>query len=77
MRPGSTISTSRPTDDGDTSVSVGKYINDKTYLTIEKGAKSGSGKATINLDVGRGLKLRGEATETGATKGGIFFEKDY
>lgn len=62
---------------GDTAVSVGKYINDKTYLTIEKGAKSGSGKATINLDVGRGLKLRGEATESGATKGGIFFEKDY
>ena len=62
---------------GNTSLSVGKYLNDKTYLTIEKGAQPGSGKATIDLDMGRGIKLRGEASESGKTRGGIFYEKEY
>lgn len=67
------------TDDetGDTSVSVGKYLNDRTYLSIEKGSQPGSGKAAIDLNVGRGVKLRGEATDSGETKGGIFFEREY
>ena len=62
---------------GETSVAVGKYLNDRTYLGIEKGATAGSGKATIDLNIGRGLKLRGEASSEGETKGGIFFERDY
>nr|WP_295462782.1 translocation/assembly module TamB domain-containing protein [Mesorhizobium sp.] len=67
------------TDDetGDTSVSVGKYLNDRTYLSIEKGSQPGSGKAAIDLNVGKGVKLRGEATDSGETKGGIFFEREY
>lgn len=62
---------------GGTSLAVGKYLNDRTYVTIEKGTTAASGKATINLDVGRGLKLRGEATQEGEAKGGIYYEKDY
>ncbi|BCH31741.1 translocation/assembly module TamB [Mesorhizobium sp. L-8-10] len=62
---------------GNTAVSAGKYLNDRTYLTLEKGDKAGSGKAAIDLDVGRGIRLRGEASETGAAKGGIFFEREY
>ncbi len=62
---------------GDTSVSVGKYLNDRTYLSIEKGAQPGSGKATIDLDIGGGIKLRGEASDSGETGGGIFYEKEY
>ena len=62
---------------GDTSVSVGKYLNDRTYLSIEKGSQPGSGKAIIDLDVGGGVKLRGEASDSGATSGGIFYEKEY
>jgi translocation and assembly module TamB len=67
------------TDDetGDTAVSVGKYLNDRTYLSIEKGAQPGSGKATIDLNVGGGIKLRGEASDSGETGGGIFYEKEY
>lgn len=64
-------------EDGSTAVSVGKYLNDKTYLTIETGDKAGSGKAAIDLDVGRGVKLRGEAYGDGQAKGGIFFEREY
>ena len=64
-------------EEGGTSVSAGKYLNDRTYVTIEKGDKAGSGKATIDLDIGRGVKLRGEARDDGEAKGGIFFEREY
>jgi translocation and assembly module TamB len=64
-------------DQGGTAVSAGKYLNDRTYVTIQKGDKPGSGKATIDLNVGRGVKLRGEANDGGEAKGGIFYEKEY
>ncbi|HWK65937.1 MAG TPA: translocation/assembly module TamB domain-containing protein [Rhizobiaceae bacterium] len=62
---------------GNTAVSAGKYLNDRTYLTIQKGDRAGSGKATIDLDVGRGIKLRGSAAEDGEARGGVFFEREY
>jgi len=62
---------------GGTAISAGKYLNDRTYVTIEKGDKAGSGKAAIDLNIGKGLKLRGEATDEGKAKGGIFFEREY
>lgn len=62
---------------GGTSVSAGKYLNDRTYLSIEKGDRPGSGKATIDLEVGKGVKLRGQATDGGEAKGGVFFEREY
>ena len=67
----------RTDEKGGTSVAVGKYLNDRTYFSIEKGDKAGSGKATIDLNVGRGVKLRGEASDDGEAKGGIFFEREY
>ena len=67
----------RTDDQGRTSIAAGKYLNDRTYLTIEKGDKAGSGKATIDLNVGRGVKLRGQATDDGEARGGIFFEREY
>ncbi|SOE08450.1 autotransporter secretion inner membrane protein TamB [Hoeflea halophila] len=62
---------------GDTSLGVGKYLNDRTYFGIESGSSAGSGKARIDLDIGSGIKLRGEASSGGETKGGIFFEREY
>ena len=64
-------------DKGGTAVSAGKYLNDRTYLSLQKGEKPGSGKARIDLDVGKGVKLRGEASDAGEAKGGIFFEREY
>ena len=61
---------------GGAQVSAGKYLNDRTYLELQSGSEAGGGKAIINLDVGRGVKLRGEAGATG-TGGGIFYEKEY
>jgi translocation and assembly module TamB len=60
---------------GGTSISAGKYLNDRTYIELEQSG-SGGAKATINLDIGRGLKLKGEAGGSGAG-GGIFYEKEY
>lgn len=62
---------------GRTAVTAGKYLNDRTYVTIEAGGSAGSSRATIDLDVGRGVKLRGSAASDGEAKGGIFFEREY
>ncbi|MEN3148756.1 translocation/assembly module TamB domain-containing protein [Neorhizobium sp. IRAMC:178] len=60
---------------GQTTVSVGRYINNRTYIQVEQGGESGA-EATINLDVGRGVKLKaGAGTEGG--KAGIFYEREY
>ncbi|OBZ94412.1 hypothetical protein ADU59_17260 [Pararhizobium polonicum] len=61
---------------GGATVTAGKYLNDRTYLELQSGAEAGGGKAIINLDVGRGVKLRGEAGASGAG-GGVFYEKEY
>lgn len=63
-------------DSGQAKVKAGKYLNDRTYIQVEQGANSGS-KASINLDVGRGIKLKGEAGSDGAGAAGIFYEKEY
>ena len=63
-------------ENGQAQVKAGKYLNDKTYIQIEQGAGSG-GKASINLDVGRGFKLKGEAGSDGGGAAGIFYEKEY
>jgi translocation and assembly module TamB len=64
-------------DEGGTAVSAGKYLNDRTYVTIQKGDKPGSGRAAIDFNVGRGVKLRGEASDAGEAKGGVFYEREY
>ncbi|WP_117195079.1 translocation/assembly module TamB domain-containing protein [Rhizobium terrae] len=60
---------------GQTTVSVGRYINNRTYLQVEQGGQNGA-QATINLDVGRGVKLKAGAGTEGGTAG-IFYEHEY
>ncbi|MFN7025610.1 MAG: translocation/assembly module TamB domain-containing protein [Pseudorhizobium sp.] len=60
---------------GQTTVSVGRYLNDRTYLQLEQGGAAGA-QATINLDVGRGVKLKAGAGTEGGTAG-IFYEREY
>ena len=61
---------------GQTSVSVGRYLNDRTYFELQQGGRAGA-KAIINLDVGRGVKLRGGAGGDGSGEAGIFYEREY
>ncbi|MFD1746451.1 translocation/assembly module TamB domain-containing protein [Rhizobium helianthi] len=65
----------RTDDNGQTSVSVGRRLNDRTYFQLEQGGSSGA-KASINLDIGRGVKLKGSAGSEGGSAG-IFYEKEY
>ncbi|MEI2299282.1 translocation/assembly module TamB domain-containing protein [Ensifer sp. MJa1] len=62
---------------GGASVRAGKYLNDRTYIELQQGSDSASSKAVINLDVGKGVKLKGSAAGDGSAAGGIFFEKEY
>jgi translocation and assembly module TamB len=64
-------------ENGKAAVSAGKYLNKRTYLELKQGADSSSSKAVINLDIGKGVKLRGEAGADGSTASGIFYEKEY
>ncbi|MFB2553555.1 translocation/assembly module TamB domain-containing protein [Ensifer soli] len=63
-------------ESGGAQVRAGKYLNDRTYIELQSGTEAGGGKAVINLDVGRGVKLRGEAGADGSAAG-IFYEKEY
>ena len=62
---------------GETTVGAGRYINDRTYIGVERGQSAGTGKVRIDLNIGKGVKVRGEATESGKNKAGIFYEREY
>lgn len=63
--------------EGRAQVSAGKYLNDRTYIELKQDPETNGAKAVINLDIGRGLKLRGEAGSGGSAGAGIFYEKEY
>jgi len=63
-------------DDGP-SLAVGKYINDNIYLGVEQGTGSESSRVQVDIELDRGLKLRGEVGADGSSKAGIFFEREY
>ena len=63
--------------EGRAAVSAGKYLNDRTYIELKQDPETNGAKAVINLDVGKGLKLRGEAGSGGSAGAGIFYEKEY
>jgi translocation and assembly module TamB len=63
--------------EGRAAVSAGKYLNDRTYIELKQDPETNGAKAVINLDVGRGVKLRGEAGSGGSAGAGIFYEKEY
>ena len=69
------VNTDNP--DGSTSIGIGRYINDRTYLNVEQGLGGGSGRVTIDLDITDNLKARGEADTDGNSKAGLFYERDY
>ncbi len=58
-------------------VTAGKYINDNIYLGVTQGSGSDSSRVTVDIDVSKNLKLRGEVGANGESKAGVFFEKEY
>ncbi len=64
-------------ENGGAQVTAGKYLNRRTYLELKQGEDETKSGVAINLDIGKGVKLRGEATADGNTSTGVFFEKEY
>ncbi|WP_434290746.1 translocation/assembly module TamB domain-containing protein [Celeribacter sp. SCSIO 80788] len=63
-------------EEGDTSLKVGKYISDKIYtdVTIDN---AGQSVINLNLDASRHVTIKGSASSDGDTGVGVFFERDY
>ncbi|TFF24952.1 hypothetical protein E3C22_06090 [Jiella endophytica] len=60
------------TSDGQTAVGVGKYLNDNTYLGVDS-----TGRVSLDLKLGGGLKARGAVTSSGGGEVGVFYEGEF
>lgn len=62
---------------GDTSVGVGKYLTEKVYLEVEKGAGATSGAATIEIELTPSIKVDSKIGQDAQGGAGIFWSRDY
>ncbi|MCB8839641.1 translocation/assembly module TamB domain-containing protein [Aurantimonas sp. VKM B-3413] len=62
----------KTTSDGQTAVGVGKYLNDNTYLGVDS-----TGRVSLDLKLGGGLKARGAVTSSGGGEVGVFYEGEF
>jgi translocation and assembly module TamB len=62
----------RTTADGQTAVGVGRYLNENTYLGVDS-----TGRVSIDLDLGAGLKARGAVDAEGGGEVGVFYEGEF
>ena len=62
----------KTTADGQTAVGVGKYINDNIYLGVDS-----TGRVSVDLKLGGGLKARGAVTTEGGGEVGVFYEGEF
>ena len=60
---------------GNSAVKAGKYISKNVYTEVEVG-QNGQSKINLNLDIRKGVKLRGSVGQD-STGIGIFVERDY
>lgn len=63
-------------EEGGSSLKLGKYISDKIYtdVTIDN---AGQSVINLNLDASRHVTVKGSASSDGDTGVGVFFERDY
>lgn len=64
-------------DGGETSVGVGKYLTEKVYLEVEKGAGATSGAATIQIELTPSIKVDSKIGQDAQGGAGIFWSRDY
>jgi len=64
-------------DDGAASIGVGKYITEKVYLELEKGAGETSGAAKIQVEVTPNISLESEVGQDAQAGAGILWKWDY
>ncbi|WP_026381701.1 translocation/assembly module TamB domain-containing protein [Afifella pfennigii] len=64
-------------EEGNTAVQAGRYINDNIYLGVQSGTAEESSRVTIDLDITKGVKARGEVGAEGDSSLGIVVEREY
>ncbi len=64
-------------EDNNTTAEVSKRLGEKVSVGVQQGTQEGSSRVTIDIDVTKHLRARGEAGADGSSKAGIFFEKEY
>jgi translocation and assembly module TamB len=63
-------------EDGTTALKAGKYISDNVYTEIEVD-QEGKSRINLNLDLRKGLTVKGRVGADGETGIGIYLERDY
>lgn len=63
-------------ESGGTSVTAGKYINDRTYTEVEMD-DSGNSEVNLNFDLTDAITVRARTSTDGESGIGVFLEKDY
>ncbi|MBZ8134997.1 translocation/assembly module TamB domain-containing protein [Afifella sp. IM 167] len=63
--------------EGNAAVQAGRYINDNIYLGVQSGTDAQSSRVTIDLDIIKGVKARGELGAEGDSALGIAVEHEY
>lgn len=71
------IGVSEEGDGLDPSVTVGKYLDDKTFLRVEEGLGKTEGNVAIERRVGRGLSVEAEVGRRGSGGVGLNWRMDY
>ncbi len=64
------------TAEGETEVTVGKYLSDKAYTEVTVG-QGGTSEVSINLDLAPHITLKGQLDSEGQTGIGLFLQRDY
>ncbi len=62
---------------GNTTVKAGRYVTDRVYLGVKQGTTADSSKVTVDIDVTKNLKAKGEVGADGTSKLGVGVEWDY
>ncbi|MEZ5839565.1 MAG: translocation/assembly module TamB domain-containing protein [Hyphomicrobiales bacterium] len=63
--------------EGGAAVKAGRYVTDKVYLGVSQGTSADTSKVTVDLDVTKNIKARGEVGSGGKSKVGVTVEWDY
>ncbi|MBR3371686.1 MAG: translocation/assembly module TamB domain-containing protein [Rhodobacteraceae bacterium] len=66
----------RTTEDGETSIRLGRYLTENIYTDVEV-QPQGDSEVSINIDLSPSLTARGRIDNQGRAGVGLFFERDY
>ncbi len=66
----------RTSEDGETSVRLGRYLTENIYTDVEV-SEEGRSEVSINIDLTTSITARGRVDNEGRAGVGLFFERDY